>query len=1525
MKSSVLHTPWCLTSLLIVCGIGIIHSAPDEAKTQLPTSTPLTKSIRLENFSAFTKILKSPTTDREAPDKAGFTPLGYACLIADLKWVKPLVETGADVNLAGPNGATPLGIAAREASPELVSYLLRHGAKIPTSSADEWDPIKAAILTGSAKTAELLVKAGAQLPRTRTWKSIRTPTRYSRAYKKWDRMNGPVYYSVQHDHLQMLKFLLKQGLPADETSILGYTPLMLACNSPHRSEMVCTLLAAGADPLRSIKTHTKRTPKNAFEMASKTGQPQAFNAILESLHNPTKDHLERAHYTCSAYERSALIKQLKKKYPHKTKFHTCEQCRTGTRPPPSIKTYVPKETDARLAPFFTKQSIKTPKNNSGLQTSIAILADDKLLNYSAALTAKLSQQQGITLLDREDLGKIYNEQQLQNILALDQKPSKPLSSTGADMLLLLRPQSSGKQAFLEVLAISSASGCMIHQELFASNSSIEDITQRISKILPAAIARSTSLSRNITTVSILGIHASTDNVPYSASTENLIAIALRGLASRTDGIAPLSPRQLSQLALEHDLGAKNQLWGSGWFIEGNISKPSEHNDQLKLTLILKPSRSAGKSSPHTITVEIESYDKLAQGLDTTWQKILEVISSNTDQPVREISTDAQKLYQSALWSYHAFKFEQAKDYADSAYLAGLRTSELATLRINCITALLTSRHRFIPPFAQSQLMSLIRSPKLDQNFTDNELDAMLPLIQELTSVFRQGTKDFQEIYYIKTSLKSLDNPMKWNLKGWGLAAGSPDLSYPVIVCCVLDKYVASLGTHLHKPNTHKLIADMKSIFEQAGIHGYRAQKNSYKTYRFICSDLYRLHASCGFRFKEIFEPYLNQVLTAAMAIDNKTLSAYYQNVKTYTKPPYPTDKSTNAHYVEIDLTTLLNNKFSNEINNYEPYSGSSYWIKIANQFETHPSRKLRNLSSEIYRKISPVEKRRKKARSYLARQWTDIWTAAEHPFSKITWLKDAGSHSAHDARFSLSHSQIIQGIDHLDHILVESTQQQKATREIIRRYLPLILLKSLDTPNHFHYNYTSGKGTLAYFKRSSGVSDCWLNTTRKENLLFLHDFVLNSPQILEQDKQLAQKIFAPYIQTNNKKTQHQKFVNVDQYIDLTAAFNFIPTPLDNIHWIPQSFRLAGNTYYLIVGAKDNDSTEDEDYPTWLVEGDIINKTFKAIKIPRPPTQKKRSQPSHSHLGHLHITPEWVYITERVNGGLYAHRRGSSEIKLISRHFISPPTLSVGNTFIAAWKSSWAHNRSTSLSGISMFENGSNETVLISNRRNTGESPLDGSNINVERMAYQESKNRLLFLGHLTGNRQPKLGAFHLPSKSWHKFPTGRKEYDLFSHTKFTNKLQGCDFQYYTHDQTNKKYFFASQNRGNKNGAIIKAYSFPTEAMSSKPFFHYSSGRISTNSRQIPATTRTFPLKFEPLQTPLYTTPRKSSYRSNDLKINTLLKLTQSPFLGTIIMAENDEVLCLTITTGRSLGPPPAFWIIKKSDLTPFLSEPNPSP
>ena len=69
------------------------------------------------------------TTERSQPEYSNSTPLNIAIYKQDMKFIKKLVEYGADVN-EEKDGFTPLMIAARYNNVEVIKYLVSKGAKI---------------------------------------------------------------------------------------------------------------------------------------------------------------------------------------------------------------------------------------------------------------------------------------------------------------------------------------------------------------------------------------------------------------------------------------------------------------------------------------------------------------------------------------------------------------------------------------------------------------------------------------------------------------------------------------------------------------------------------------------------------------------------------------------------------------------------------------------------------------------------------------------------------------------------------------------------------------------------------------------------------------------------------------------------------------------------------------------------------------------------------------------------------------------------------------------------------------------------------------------------------------------------------------------------------------------------------------------------------------------------------------------------------------------------------------------------
>jgi ankyrin repeat protein len=84
--------------------------------------------------------------------------------LGDARWIKPMIDRGADVNSSDPGGHTLLMLAASSDTlpVETVKYLIEHGADVNAKSADGKSALDLAKLRGSTPVVDLLFKAGAK-------------------------------------------------------------------------------------------------------------------------------------------------------------------------------------------------------------------------------------------------------------------------------------------------------------------------------------------------------------------------------------------------------------------------------------------------------------------------------------------------------------------------------------------------------------------------------------------------------------------------------------------------------------------------------------------------------------------------------------------------------------------------------------------------------------------------------------------------------------------------------------------------------------------------------------------------------------------------------------------------------------------------------------------------------------------------------------------------------------------------------------------------------------------------------------------------------------------------------------------------------------------------------------------------------------------------------------------------------------------------------------------------------------------
>ena len=87
---------------------------------------------------------------------AGWSPIHYAATGPEPQLVKLLLDRGADIDAASPNGTTPLMMAAQYGSDESVKLLLQRGADVARRNQRGLGPIDFAKLSGREPVVRLL-------------------------------------------------------------------------------------------------------------------------------------------------------------------------------------------------------------------------------------------------------------------------------------------------------------------------------------------------------------------------------------------------------------------------------------------------------------------------------------------------------------------------------------------------------------------------------------------------------------------------------------------------------------------------------------------------------------------------------------------------------------------------------------------------------------------------------------------------------------------------------------------------------------------------------------------------------------------------------------------------------------------------------------------------------------------------------------------------------------------------------------------------------------------------------------------------------------------------------------------------------------------------------------------------------------------------------------------------------------------------------------------------------------------------
>ncbi|MGM9480651.1 ankyrin repeat domain-containing protein [Roseateles sp. NT4] len=116
-------------------------------------------ALREDSLRALDSLLASPLTQVDEPNAQGETPLMIAAIRGSLPAAEALVKRGAAVNRAG---WTPLHYACSGPDNGVAAFLIAQGAELNARSENGTTPLMMAARYGNSDLVPLLLKAGAE-------------------------------------------------------------------------------------------------------------------------------------------------------------------------------------------------------------------------------------------------------------------------------------------------------------------------------------------------------------------------------------------------------------------------------------------------------------------------------------------------------------------------------------------------------------------------------------------------------------------------------------------------------------------------------------------------------------------------------------------------------------------------------------------------------------------------------------------------------------------------------------------------------------------------------------------------------------------------------------------------------------------------------------------------------------------------------------------------------------------------------------------------------------------------------------------------------------------------------------------------------------------------------------------------------------------------------------------------------------------------------------------------------------------
>jgi hypothetical protein len=299
------------------------------------------------------------------------------------------------------------------------------------------------------------------------------------------------------------------------------------------------------------------------------------------------------------------------------------------------------------------------------------------------LTAQLSANDKVHLLERDQIDKVYREQGTSAENRDDLKLGRLL---GADGLLILdvkvlmetNPMFGERPVETNVTArlIAVKPGVIVADEKFSVGDLVGWSTGYASHLDPF-FAKLAVSPGNAIPLSVINLRSSIQSDQEAETETELKSLVIQRL-SREQQFFVLERERMQQLGREKELNAdESAFWNGSYLLEGTVDQNGYSPDTITINLRLTPPQGG---TPLSFEVS-GARTNLTEVINQLADKVVALLNIKSTAPEWSAADEASRFYDEAIWALKWKSYSEAETSADSAWALGKRDVDCATVRV----------------------------------------------------------------------------------------------------------------------------------------------------------------------------------------------------------------------------------------------------------------------------------------------------------------------------------------------------------------------------------------------------------------------------------------------------------------------------------------------------------------------------------------------------------------------------------------------------------------------------------------------------------------------------------------------------------------------------------------------------------------------------------------------------------------------------------------------------------------------------